>query len=218
MDNSTSKKPLRREWSGHPTLNDIPRPIERVEAEVAAFQQAMSAGAALARICNPAMPLPVQPGSSSFDCPMARQVVSALRCLWDARTSRTDPQHSQSHYVPLRPLHPRPSHTPDDVPQITVHAAEQSARATSLKRQYKSLNGGHLTAAVAMAPLHIGSTACRGCIYSPTHRLMPCFHHVCYDHMLEGYDEESSVNSLCGLCHQASQNIPTHPSLVVTSH
>lgn len=141
MDNSTSKKPLRREWSGHPTLNDIPRPIERVEAEVAAFQQAMSAGAALARICNPAMPLPVQPGSSSFDCPMARQVVSALRCLWDARTSRTDPQHSQSHYVPLRPLHPRPSHTPDDVPQITVHAAEQSARATSLKRQYKSLNG-----------------------------------------------------------------------------
>lgn len=48
----------------------------------------------------------------------------------------------------------------------------------------------------------LGSSECRICARRPTHKLIPCQHGVCYDHLLVGYDSESEVSSLCARCRQ----------------
>lgn len=62
----------------------------------------------------------------------------------------------------------------------------------------------------------VGSSSCQACTFRPSHRLAPCQHTVCYDHCLAGFDAESSNQSLCGMCRQASQSSFTKPSLAAT--
>lgn len=50
----------------------------------------------------------------------------------------------------------------------------------------------------------LGDLKCTACISRPTHKIVPCQHPVCYDHLLVGHDEESAVASLCARCHQVS--------------
>lgn len=56
----------------------------------------------------------------------------------------------------------------------------------------------------------LGDVHCARCKSSPSHRLIPCQHSVCYDHLLLGHDGESSVQSVCAKCHQVSQLTSFH--------
>lgn len=71
-------------------------------------------------------------------------------------------------------------------------------------------------------PQMLGDAHCGLCTTTPSHRLIPCQHTVCYDHLLLGYDAESLMQSVCAKCHQVSQmplNSPAsfhlrHPSVL----
>lgn len=78
------------------------------------------------------------------------------------------------------------------------------------------------TTATAPLPQMLGDAHCGLCTTTPSHRLIPCQHTVCYDHLLLGHDAESLIQSICAKCHQVSYmtlNSPAsfhlrHPSVL----
>lgn len=51
-------------------------------------------------------------------------------------------------------------------------------------------------------PAQLGDAKCAPCTSHPSHRIIPCRHSICYDHLLLGHDQESRVSSLCAKCGQ----------------